>query len=113
MWPEVWSTVGKAAQNREKQEWKNEKTKLDNARRTGEQKESATVQSFQVLAWMIIISRRKNLNQLENYLKCAHMLSQNVCIWPELVHQTFCGHSVKLPDLSQNGLRLVTDVWLD
>ena len=33
MWPEAWSKVGKAAQNREKQEWKNEKPKLDSARR--------------------------------------------------------------------------------
>ena len=33
MWPEVWTKIGKAAQNREKQEWKNEKPKLDNARR--------------------------------------------------------------------------------
>ena len=31
--PEVWSKIGKAAQNREKQEWQNEKPKLDNARR--------------------------------------------------------------------------------
>ena len=33
VWPEVWTKIGKAPQNREKQEWKNEKPKLDNARR--------------------------------------------------------------------------------
>ena len=33
VWPEVWTQIGKAAQNREKQEWKNEKPKLGNARR--------------------------------------------------------------------------------
>ena len=33
MWPEVWTKIGKAAQYREKQEWKNEKPKLDNNRR--------------------------------------------------------------------------------
>ena len=33
VWPEVWTKIGKAAHNREKQEWKNEKPKLDNARR--------------------------------------------------------------------------------
>ena len=33
VWPEVWTKIGKAAQNREKQDWKNEKPKLDNARR--------------------------------------------------------------------------------
>ena len=32
VWPEVWTKVGEAAQNREKQERKNEKPKLDNAR---------------------------------------------------------------------------------
>ena len=33
VWPEVWTNFGKDAQNREKLEWKNEKPKLDNARR--------------------------------------------------------------------------------
>ena len=33
VWPEVWTKIEKAAQNREKLEWKNEKPKLDNARR--------------------------------------------------------------------------------
>ena len=33
VWPEVWTKIGKATQNREKQEWTNEKPKLDNARR--------------------------------------------------------------------------------
>ena len=33
IWPEVWTNIGEAAQNREKQEWPREKPKLDNARR--------------------------------------------------------------------------------
>ena len=33
VWPEVWTKIGKAAQNREKQEWAKEKPKLDNAGR--------------------------------------------------------------------------------
>ena len=33
VWPEVWTKIWKAAQNREKHEWKNEKPKLDGARR--------------------------------------------------------------------------------
>ena len=33
VWPEVWTKIGKAAQNREKQEWAKEKPELDNARR--------------------------------------------------------------------------------
>ena len=32
---------------------------------------------FQVFAWMIINSNKKNLNQWENYHKCAHRLSWN------------------------------------
>ena len=32
--PEVWTKIGEAAQNREKQEWAKEKEKLDNARKT-------------------------------------------------------------------------------
>ena len=32
-WPEVWSKMGEAAQKKEKQEWANEKPKLDNARK--------------------------------------------------------------------------------
>ena len=33
VWPEVCTKMGKAAQNREKQEWKNEKPNVDNVRR--------------------------------------------------------------------------------
>ena len=33
VWPEVWTKIGKAAQNRHKQEWAKEKPKLDNVRR--------------------------------------------------------------------------------
>ena len=33
VWPEVWTKIGEAAQNREKQEWTKEKLKLDNARK--------------------------------------------------------------------------------
>ena len=33
MWPEAWTSIGKDAQKREKQEWALEKPKLDNARR--------------------------------------------------------------------------------
>ena len=33
VWPEVWTQITKAAQKREKQEWANEKPKIDKARR--------------------------------------------------------------------------------
>ena len=51
---------------------------------------------FQVLAWMITNSRRKNLNQLENCQKYAHKLSCNAWNWHGLVDQTFYGLSHKL-----------------
>ena len=35
----------------------------------------------QLKAWKIIISRRRNWNQLENCQKYAHMLSCNACTW--------------------------------
>ena len=37
--------------------------------RAGKQKRGAVTQKFQILAWIIINSRRKNLNQLKNYQK--------------------------------------------
>ena len=33
VWPEVWTKIGKAAQNLGKHEWAKEKPKFDNARR--------------------------------------------------------------------------------
>ena len=33
VWPEVWTRIGEVAQKREKQEWTNEKSKLDDGRR--------------------------------------------------------------------------------
>ena len=34
-----------------------------------------TTAKFQVVAWMVIHSRRRSLNQLENYHKFSHNLS--------------------------------------
>ena len=45
-------------------------------------------------------------SMLTNCLKKA-------CTWPELLDQTFSGQSTNLPDQSQNGLKVVTDVWPD
>ena len=52
------------------------------------------------LAWTIINSRKRNLNQLETCLKYAHKLSKNACIWQELVSLTFYGQSTNLLDQS-------------
>ena len=57
---------------------------------------------FQVLAWMITNSRRKNLNHSENYEKYAHKLSCNAWIWHGLVDQTFYGLFSYLQELFQN-----------
>ena len=61
---------------------------------------------FQVFAWMITSSIRKNLNQLENYPKiCSQIVLDIACTWHELVDQTFYGLSTNLQEQSQNGLR--------
>ena len=67
----------------------------------------------QVFAGLITNSRRKNLNQLENYQKYALKLSWNACTWHELGDQTLYGLSTNLLEPSQNGLRLATEVWQD
>ena len=56
---------------------------------------------------------KRDLNQLESYLKGAHRLPYDVCIWPESVNHTFCGQSANFPKQSPNGLKLVMDVWPD
>ena len=71
------------------------------------------VRSFQVLAWVIIRSRRRNLNQLENCQKYTHRLDSNACTWHELVDLTFYGQWTILPDQSQNGPRAVKNAWID
>ena len=68
---------------------------------------------FRVLAWMIITSRRRNLNQSENCQKFAHKLYSYDCTWHELVGQTFCGQYTTLLDQSQNRHKLVTEDWQD
>ena len=78
--------------------------------RTGEQKDRAGCTKFQVLAWMIINSRR-SLNQWENYPMSAHKLSWNACTWHELVDQTSHGQQSNLLDPSQNGQEHATDDW--
>ena len=72
---------------------------------------SSTV--FPVPAWVITNSKGKNLNQTENYHQCAQKMFWNACTWHELWVQTFYGLSMNLQEQSQNGLRLVTDVWQD
>ena len=52
------------------------KNALRNTANWQTKKDGATVQSFQVLAWMIINSKRRSLNQLENDQKYAHWLSR-------------------------------------
>ena len=54
-------------------------------------KRQSSYTKSQVLAWMIIISRKRNLNQLENCQKYAHKLSCNACTWHQLVGLTFFG----------------------
>ena len=48
---------------------------------------------FQIFAWMITNSRKRNLNQWENCQKCAHKLFWNACTWHASVDLTFCDQS--------------------
>ena len=81
--------------------------------RAGKRKKWSSCRKFQVPVWMITNSRRKNLNQLENYQKYAYKLSWHACTWHELEDQTFNGLSTNLQEQSQNGVSLATDVWQD
>ena len=79
----------------------------------GKRKSGGTLPSFQVLAWMIINSNKRNLNKLDYYHKCAHKLSSHACTWHELGDQTLCGLSTNLQEQSRNGLRHAKDDWQD
>ena len=81
--------------------------------RAGKQKRGAALHSFQSLVGWSPIQKRKNLNQLENYHKYARKMFWSACTWHEMRDQTFRGLSINLQEQSQNGLRLVTDVWQD
>ena len=66
-------------------------------------KKWSNITKFQVLAWMIINSNRKNLNQSENFHKFAHKLTWNAGTCHELENQTFFrGLPTNLQEQSQN-----------
>ena len=75
------------------------------------QKDSNYTKS-RVVAWMIIISRKRNVDQLENCPRCAHKLSWNACTWHELVGLTFYDQWTNLLDQSPNGQEHVTEYQL-
>ena len=68
---------------------------------------------FLILIWTIAKSKRKNWKIKVNCQKFAPILYLNACTWHELVDLTFCGQSTHWHDLSQNGLKHVTDDWHD
>ena len=57
-----------------------------------------------------MISKKKKMDLLENYLKFAHRLFCNVFTWLVLVDLIFCGPYTNWPVQLQNGLKLVTNV---
>ena len=77
--------------------------------RTGKQKRQSSCTKFQALAWMIINSTRRCLNQLENYQNYARKWSWNAGTWHELVDLTFYGLWINQRDQSPNGHKHVTD----
>ena len=66
---------------------------------------------FLIFVLTITKSKRRNWKTKVNCQKFAPILSQNACTWHELVDLTFCGQSTNWHDLSQNGLKHVTDDW--
>ena len=73
----------------------------------------SNITRFPVLVWTITKFKRKNWKIKVNCQKFAPILYLNACTWHELVDLTFCGQSTNWHDLSQNGLKHVTDVWHD
>ena len=62
-------------------------------------------------AKMTINLKKKQSDLLENCEKFAHKLSSNVCIWLVLGDLTYYGLWTNLLVWSQNGQKLVTNVW--
>ena len=62
-------------------------------------------------AWMIIKSKKKKMDHLENCPQFAHKLFWNVYNWPVLVDLIFYGLWTNLLVRSQHGQKLVTNVW--
>ena len=66
---------------------------------------------LQLNARMTINLKKKKMSQLENWLQFAHKLFWHVCIWLALGHLIFYGLWTNLLVRSQNGPKLVTNVW--
>ena len=56
--PEVWTKIGKAAQNRQKQEWAKEKPKLDNGRK---------LRGIYIIFWITKRIQKLSKTQIENW----------------------------------------------
>ena len=76
-------------------------------------KRQSNCTTFLIFVWTITKSKSKNGKIKVDCQKFAPKLYSNVCIWYELVDLTFCGQSTNWHDLSQNGLKHVTDDWHD
>ena len=79
--------------------------------------ELATRQSnctrFPVFLWTITKFKGNTWETKVNCQKFATILHLNACTWHELVDLTFCGQATNWHDLSQDGLKHVTDDWHD
>ena len=70
VWPEVWTKIGKAAQNRETQESAQEKPKLDNARRL-----TSLIQTTKNIQKFSKITRRKMERPMAPAMPCKRQTS--------------------------------------
>ena len=112
--------------------WKDMLEKSWNGIANWQTRKQSICTKFQVVAWMIITSRKKlesarfpvlvwtitkfKRKSWKTEVKCmkfAPTLYLNACTWHELTDLTFCGQSTNLHDLSRNGFKHVTDDWHD
>ena len=73
------------------------------------QKRRSNFSKFQVLAWMIITSRRINLNLLEN---CQQIVLKYLYL-AQMVRPDIYSEYTNWHDQSQNGHKLATEDWQD
>ena len=74
-----------------------------------QRKRQSSCSKLQVLAWMIITSRKRDLDSVGDLSKVRTQMYWTACTWHELVGEIFYGQWTNLQDQSQNGHKLVTE----
>ena len=93
--------------------WKDILGKAWNGTANWQTKRRSNFTKFFIFVWTTTKSKRKNWKIKVNCQKFAPIMYLNACIWHKLVDLAFCRQSTNLHDLSQIGLKHVTDDWHD